>query len=241
MIYIIGGWFGRFEGTTGSDLNYQYNPISDSWLQKASCPGVFSESPSCTHKGKIYLFGNRETVTGGFWPLMNSFRYDPDKDTWDSLSQMIFVHTDGDAVSLGNNIYLIGGANDYINNNYLWFSITGKSERYNPETDQFSEIGDMPHAVSGHASAVYNQKILVFGGDTHDYSWDGWRGTNLIQEYDPTTDAWRLMKRMPFPRFECKAVVSGDYVYIIGGHDNHHKRLKEVWRFDLNYLEPLSN
>jgi len=117
---------------------------------------------------------------------------------------------------------------------------------FDSENNSWTVLKDMPFPVAGHASVAHDNKILVFGGDSVDYVWGSVAGSstaigsNLIQEYDPSTDTWRVMEGMPFNRFGSKAHKVGDFVYIIGGEDKPNHRIKEVWRFDLNYLEPLS-
>jgi N-acetylneuraminic acid mutarotase len=241
-IYVIGGWFDLTQVSIVVALNYQYNPQSDSWLPKANCPLPTTESPSCVLNDRIYIFGVREIETSEWWLQKNVFRYDPAEDSWDTLPETNFLHSDGDAVALNNKIYLISSAwegQDSDENYYCYPE--GRSEMYDPETNRFTEISRMPYPVGGHASTVHNGKILVFGGDTAaPYFWADLHGTDLVQEYDPATNTWRVMQGMPFPRFGCRAETMGDYVYIIGGMDNDGRILKEVWRFDLNYLELLS-
>ncbi len=66
-------------------------------------------------------------------------------------------------------------------------------------------------------------------------------GTNIIQEYDPATDSWRLMEGMPFKRASMTGEKVGNYVYLIGGYLNSRdldEPLSEVWRFNLRSLKP---
>jgi hypothetical protein len=49
------------------------------------------------------------------------------------------------------------------------------------------------------------------------------------------------MKGMPFDRFGSTAHIAGNYMYLVGGEDRRYIELNEVWRFDLNCLELLSN
>ena len=62
-------------------------------------------------------------------------------------------------------------------------------------------IVSMPVPVVGHIGVVHNQKIIVFGGDinstfvVHGACSIGYK---FIQEYDPASDSWRLMRADAF-------------------------------------------
>jgi hypothetical protein len=240
-IYIIGGFCMVAYWIYASDLNYAYDPESDSFVPKENYPFPTASSPSCELNDKFYIFGNRPKQFP-FKEQKKAFAYDPATDIWAPLPDMSFEHTNGDAVSIYNKIYIIGGVKDMgLFANQICYSKEGRSELFDPETNSYTLLMDMHFPISCHSSIVYRNKIYVFGGDTADYQWGYAHGTNLIQEYDPITDTWRLMKGMPITRFACKAERAGDFVYLIGGCDyTNANPLKEVWRFDLNYLEPLA-
>lgn len=232
-IYIIGGWHMGTATSWPSNLNFEYNPELDGYSAMKNCPSVTASSPSCALDNKIYIFGNRDSSNQN--PQKKVFRYDPVTDNWDTLPGMIHEHTLGDAVSLDNKIYLLGGA---VESGVIYYSVHGKSEMFDPETNSWTELKDMPFPVANHTSIVHNNKILVFGGDSAYFQYiNSVYGSKLIQEYDPLTDSWRLMEGMPFYRSGHAAQKLGDLVFIIGGVDRPEHKLKEVWRFDLNYLE----
>jgi N-acetylneuraminic acid mutarotase len=239
MIYVIGGWFDQTETAYATRLNFQYNPVLNTWLQKESCPAHIAESPSCQLNGKIYIFGDRQDADP-FYPLKRAYVYTIVNDSWEALGEMNYIHSAGDAVSVDDIIYIIGGGIDYLASDVQYNNI-GRCEKYDPETREFTEIKQMPYPVTSHSSVVYRDRILVFGGDTADIIYQNHiHATDLIQEYNPSTDTWRVMKGMPFDRFEGHAERKDNFVYIIGGQDNEDHRLRELWRFDLNYLEPLT-
>jgi hypothetical protein len=97
----------------------------------------------------------------------------------------------------------------------------------------------MPVPVVLHSSIVHNNKILVFGGDS---AWSPSRSysTNLIQEYDPASDSWRLMEPVPFQRSGMAGGKVGDYLYLIGGYTNDREpatAVSEIWRYKLDSLK----
>jgi len=97
----------------------------------------------------------------------------------------------------------------------------------------------MPVPVALNKSLVHNHKILLFGGDDF-WSTSSSQSTNLIQEYDPETDSWRLMKSMPFKRSSMGGGKVGGYVFLIGGYLDDRDpdtKVSEVWKFNLDSLQ----
>ena len=240
-IYITGGMTIEPPGGKWLKLNFEYNPETGKYSGKADCPLPTGCLPACSMNNKNYLFGNHDNYDISFGMTQkNTFVYDPATDSWDTLPDMTYAHIHGGAVSLDGKIYLIGGDFGTSPPSSI-FRVEGKSEMYDPKTNLYVPLQDIPVSITGGACASYKDKILVFGGDTSRvYSTGWWKGTNLVQEYDPATDTWRIMKGMPFDRFASTAHIAGDFLYLVGGEDRRNIELNEVWRFDLNYLEPLS-
>ena len=87
---------------------------------------------------------------------------------------------------------------------------------------------------------VHNNKIYLFGGDIGTFKTMESFGSNIIQEYDPSTNNWRIMEGMPFNLGNMTGQKVGNYVYIIGGYPSSRmfqSPKNEVWRFNLDYLK----
>ncbi len=237
-IYLTGGW--RNVGvnnwiTTNSTVEYE--PEVDSWQEKANSPESMGGMASCVLNDTIYILGGSES--SNLTIQKKAWYYAPETDSWGSLPDMIYERPGGtSANTLGNKIYLIGGTYESG-----WYNPTGKSEVYDQQLKIWTELADMPVHVAGHVSVVHDQKIFVFGGDssyTNEGVWGTSIGTNFIQEYDPSTDSWRLMKGMPFKRTAMTGEKVGNFVYLIGGYLNSRdldEPLSEVWRFNFDSLK----
>jgi N-acetylneuraminic acid mutarotase len=68
-------------------------------------------------------------------------------------------------------------------------------------------------ARAGLATVTYQGKILAFGG----YSDSGYLSS--VEEFDPATNAWKLMPPMNTARSNLKVVALGDILYAIGGRN----------------------
>jgi non-specific serine/threonine protein kinase len=89
-----------------------------------------------------------------------------------------------------------------------WSNGYGQStalEMYDPATDTWTGLAELPFHVNHHATAVYNSTLYVFGPEA----------TPL--RYNPATDAWEELAPMPEERWAGAAAVLGDYIYFLGG------------------------
>ncbi|MBY5991874.1 galactose oxidase [Ferrimonas balearica] len=93
------------------------------------------------------------------------------------------------ATAMAGEIYLFGGYT--VAEDHTEISAPD-SYAYNPETDQYRRLADMPVAVDDSVALAY--------GDRYIYLVSGWHqdgNVNLVQLYDRQTDRWR--QASPFP------------------------------------------
>ena len=152
---------------------------------------------------------------------------------------MLYERGEGaSACMYDNKIYVFGGL--HANSEIPHLYIIGKSEMFNPISNIWTELADMPVAVVNHISLVHNNKLYVFGGDSGIFTASKSYGTNIIQEYDPATNKWSLMQGMPFKRCNMTGQKVSNFVYLIGGYTSS-RRFKspksDVWRFNLDSLK----
>ncbi|MCK4966237.1 T9SS type A sorting domain-containing protein, partial [bacterium] len=90
-----------------------------------------------------------------------------------------------------------------------------KTGVYDPATGTWSDLeSNIPAKRSGHAAAVVNNKIYVFGGY--------FQGTlkTATYELDPATTNWTTKTDMPAARAQLAASTVGGLIYVVGGNDN---------------------
>jgi N-acetylneuraminic acid mutarotase len=75
----------------------------------------------------------------------------------------------------------------------------------------WTAVASMSTARSQFCSAVVNGKIYVIGGSTPTGS------TNLVEEYNPTTDSWVTKAPLPETAYYTEAVSLNGKIYVIGG------------------------
>ena len=75
-VYVMGGL--TPDGGVTSKVE-AYDPVSDSWEEKAALPLALHHVGATVLEGKIYVIGG---FTSGFKPVDTVFQYDPAIDTW---------------------------------------------------------------------------------------------------------------------------------------------------------------
>src|SRR5438034_8671062 len=151
------------------------------------------------YKGKIYAFGGFVLPQSGppAWvPIDNAWEYDPATDNWKALAPMPTKRGSPVAASVGDKIYVIGGAVPGPNQPSVHplrpHTSVGTIEEYDPATNTWRERAPMPtprnHAVAGSAGG----KVYVIGGRLGAAFMNpgGSNNVGVVEAYDPATDSW---------------------------------------------------
>ncbi|HOV28231.1 MAG TPA: kelch repeat-containing protein [Pseudobacteroides sp.] len=174
-IYVFGGKKGPFY----IKIVEQYDPTSNSWVNKAPMSSSRIETTAVLgDNGKIYVIGGFD----GSNCLSTVEEYDPATDTWTSKASMPTARCRAGAVNVNGKIYVIGGFNGN--------SAVDKVEIYDPSTNEWSEGASMPTARSNFGISKLNNKIIVLGGK------NGESVLKSFEEYDPTLDSWTIKKSL---------------------------------------------
>ena len=183
------------------------------------------------------------TFLSTFAILAPAVKAEPD-GVWVPKANMPTARYDMAAVSLGEKLYVVGGADD-TSGSPTWLSTL---EVYDPATDSWSSKTPMPTPKHDIGAAVIGDKIYVVGSDSKTYSYDpatdSWSekadipiagsysdiGVGVVDGkmyvadrseglycYDPSTDTWISKTPVPVERsIESFAVLDGK-LYAIGG------------------------
>jgi len=119
---------------------------------------------------------------------------------WKQLASLPEGYYSGEAVTLENEIYFVAGRND--------ISTTPAFYKFNPETDHWTKLEDIPNPATNLALAAVNGKIYAIGGD---------KFQNTNREYDPKTNTWKTLEPMPTARQHISCGVLDNKVFIAGG------------------------
>lgn len=192
-------------GTWGSTVNYEYEPKTDTWRERAPLPIGLSHIGAVAFNGKLYTFG-------GFTNLVHknaqniALAYDPATDKWQELAPMSTALGSVSVAVVDGKIHAFGGRpHDPVPTNF--------HEVYDPATNQWSKKAPMPKARDHMGIAVIDGKIHIVGGRT------GGQIDNIPDHdvYDPATDQWTQAAPMPTPRSGGAAVYYHGLLLYIGG------------------------
>ncbi len=147
--------------------NEEYDPATGKWTRKASMPTPRIVFAIAVYQNKIYCIGGK-TAQG--FTAVNEV-YDPEMDTWETKTSMTIAKGWLTANVVDNKIYVISGTSNEV---------------YDPTTDTWIIKTPPPEvaSIASFVSAVYENKIYVFGGLSEDLHY------NLNQIYDTETDTW---------------------------------------------------
>jgi N-acetylneuraminic acid mutarotase len=219
-----------------------YDLTNNTWAQKKGTPFYADHMTAAGLNGKIYVFGGSGALTpdAPSGTLNNAWEYDVAADTWKAIAPVPAKRTAGAAVAFNGKIYFIGGSTDITGPDGKVQTaglVVGTNEAYDPATNKWETHKAMPTPRNHPAIGAINGKIYLIGGRITANNIGGMvaSNTDVVEEYNPMTDSWRAMNRMPTPRSgEGWATYEGK-IYVAGGEEkNYHIEgpLRDVEVFD---------
>src|ERR1700730_274366 len=149
-----GGAADELNGTNRADLQV-YDPVADSWTNKAPLPVVGAAAAAGVIDGKLYVAGGvnpANTAAGN-----TVFVYDPTTDMWATLASRPTARSGAAAAVVNGILYVIGGN--------LSDGTTCKTvEAYDPVANAWTSKASTPSARSFAATGVLNGIAYVVGG-----------------------------------------------------------------------------
>ena len=223
-VYVFGG---LAPGWKPRALAFEYDPATDKWTKKKPMALPSHHVAFTEHAGKLYAFGGFVPPASGppSWvPIDNAWEYDPAADTWKALVPMPTRRGSPVAATVNGKIYVIGGASTHPGSSEPAVHparphrSVANVEEYDPATNTWRARSPMPTARNHAAIGVVNGKIYVIGGRIGSGFVGTSSPTDIVEEYDPATDQWGILKaRMPTPRSAVAWGVYGGKIYVAGG------------------------
>ncbi len=214
-IFAIGGRANR--GSDPLDTVEVYDSTTNSWTSVSSMPTARDSMKAMAVNGKIYVISGITVRTNmqSFFVFSDANEvYDPQTDTWASVTS-IPNHVAGYVSAvLDNKIYVIGGSTQ---DPPTGLHAVNTTQIYDPATDAWTFGADIPKTVEGAVGCatcgvMAPKRIYVFAGHDGLGNWD------LNQVYDPVLDEWSTAAKQTFyGRGEIAATIFDDLIYAIGG------------------------
>jgi len=174
--------------------------------------------------GKIYVVGGANSLPGvtenGIHParpinvLATVEEYDPATNTWRARRPMLVPRNHHGVAAVGDKIYAIGGrvGSAFISGTSNNVDLV---EMYDPAADMWTAKARMPTARSAIGAAVYNNYILVAGGEGQDMRFLA--AFKAVEAYNTTVNRWEVLPSMPHQRHGLGIGVIGDRFYTVSG------------------------
>ena len=143
------------EGREVPDVNIL--TISNKWITAKALPrpGIYSAALT---GDSLYLVGfDTETLLRAHVPTLLS---GADSGVWESLRYPPFHYTS--PVTIGNTLLTVGGSHKKI----LYGYITSSIHMYNPNTNKWTKVGDLPRKMRDVKCVVMNSELFVLS-----YNW----------------------------------------------------------------------
>lgn len=228
-MYVFGG---LAPGWKAMGMTFEYDPPTDRWTKKKDMPAYHHHVALAQLNGRIYMFGGftlPEKGRANWIPVDNAWEYDPVKDTWRALPPLPTARGSANALVVNGRIHVIGGAafpkgleeNPPPSRN----TAVGTHEVFDPASGTWSRRADMINARNHAAAGVIDNKIYIAGGRAGSVFIGQSSNIDLVEEYDPATDAWSLRPPMPTPRSATAWGVYNGRLYVAGGELRH----RDIW------------
>jgi N-acetylneuraminic acid mutarotase len=127
------------------------------------------------------------------------------------------------AAAVNGKLYAIGGAYDQKKE----FMLSSAFERYDPESNMWESLPDLPAPILTPGIAVIKEKIFIIGGSTME---DGSQlASDKVYVFDVKSNSWGMASPLPKGiQFPGVAFID-NRIYVIGGCDKEFKAYKSVY------------
>ncbi len=209
-----------------SDCGSSEQPRADTNWQTVEANG----SPVKRHECAFIEMGGRFYLLGGRGEMPVNV-YDPATNTWSEASKPPIEIHHFQPVVYENRIWVLGA----LTGGYPDETPVPNILIYDPGTDQWSEGSAIPanRRRGGGGVVVYQDKIYMAGGivDGHNGDFQNW-----LDEYDPNSNAWRVLPGAPRPRDHFQAAAIGNKLYAVGGRTTS-KRTGQVFELTIKEVD----
>ena len=124
-------------------------------------------------------------------------------------------------MSDGTYIYIVGGS--------IAGNLTNSLYRYDPATNTYTTLANLPLSTSAQAAVYLNGKIYRIGGCGNvGCSF----GTAQVDIYTIATNTWASGPAYPIGAAYVSAVVYNGFIYVAGGRDGNGQTTSKTYRLD---------
>lgn len=201
VLYVIAGYA---EGNPSQPLVDAFDPRTGRWQRRAALPRGLNHVGAAALGGKIYVIGgfersNRDAVA-------DCFVYDPARNRWQAIAPLPRKRGSVSLAALGGKLHAVGGRDE---------ESVMTHEVYDPAANRWTSAAPLPPGEGrDHMGLVAEGgKLYALGGRFNDF----YHNTDIAEAYDPRSDRWSELPRLPTARSGGAAAVYRGRILYIGG------------------------
>jgi N-acetylneuraminic acid mutarotase len=210
-LYAFGG-FTSLVHANAQDTALVYDPTANAWQWLAPLGSRRGGVGVVEVGGKIHVFGGRPHDPT---PLDIHEVYDPTTNQWTKKAPMPLARDHMGIAVIDGKIHIVGGRTGGQTDNLHDHDV------YDPATDQWTKAAPMPTARSGGAAVYYHGLLLFVGGECKkrdpNARFGGGEDFDENEGYDPKTDMWMSLAKLPSARQAFGSATVGSAAYFPGG------------------------
>jgi non-specific serine/threonine protein kinase len=195
---VIGGFVPGDE-LTSEQSDRVYALRGDSWEELPPLNHPRAAAAAAVVGDKIVVVGGQ--ADGKLVPETEVF----DGEGWEDVAEIPTPREHLGAASDGRYLYAVGGRELSADKN------VGTLERYDPASDSWTKLEDMPEATGSVGAAFAGGRVVAVGGESTTSASDA------VQAYDIGRRRWSQLPPLPTARHGSAVAALKDSVYAIGG------------------------
>ncbi|MGH9935844.1 MAG: Kelch repeat-containing protein [Blastocatellia bacterium] len=203
-IYVLGGYPPSRVTVNTAQV---YDPATNDWSLAAPMPAAVNHSMPAVVNGKLYVIGG-QSDSGNTSFVDTVFEYDPATGSWRARAPLPIARSSGAAAVVDGKIYVAGGRPPR----------GGDFAVYDPATNQWTTLPNLPTQRNHLAAVAIDGKVYVVGGRFA--AGANSEVTDVVEVYDPKTNAWSRGTPLPKPRGGINAVEARGCLHVFGGEGN---------------------
>jgi len=206
-----GSWGTRIYVTPGNSM-FHFDSASNQWFTDASLNSNVNAGFGVAVgviNGIVYVAGGGNCPAGTCQATNYLWAFDTRSSTWGAKRGMNTARENAAAVGLNGLLYILGGQ---INSNTSNTPPTAlvSAEAYNPATDSWTVVPDVP-------TARYNPMATAIAGIIYIFGSGQAYGDLQVDAYNPVTNAWTTKTFMKSQRYGPAASAVSGTLYVVGG------------------------
>ena len=219
-IYVLGAFTGSYPHEVPIPDIYIFNPIKNEWRKGASIPENRRRGAAGAFvmNDKIYLVCG---IQDGHWDGQVTWfdEFDPTTETWKTLPDAPRPRDHVQVAVLNNKLYVAGGRLSTARINQVLNTVIKEVDVFDFKTSKWTTLpaeNNLPTLRAGNTTVVYNNKILVIGGESDAHV----EAHNEVEAFDPQTNKWEKMPSLHQGRHGTQAVSLNKKIFIAAGSAN---------------------